>query len=53
MLLDLPWISVLAYIILQIVVLRRALGFGQVAVALPLLVMIPVFVLTGVNLALG
>jgi len=53
MLLDLLWLSVLAYVVVQIIVLRRSSGFGRVAAALPLLVMIPVFVLTVVNLALG
>ncbi len=52
MFLDLLWLSVPAYIVVQ-VVLRRASGFGRVAAVLPLLVMIPVFVLTIVNLALG
>ena len=53
MLLDLLWLSVLAYVVVQIIVLPRSSGFGPVAAALPLLVMIPVFVLTVVNLALG
>lgn len=53
MLLGLLWLSVLAYIVMQITVLRRASGFGKVATAVPLLVMVPVFVLTIVNLALG
>jgi hypothetical protein len=52
MLLDVLWLSVLAYVVVQIIVLRRASGFGKVAAALPLLVMIPVFVLTVVNLVL-
>jgi hypothetical protein len=51
MLLDVLWLSVLAYIVVQIIVLRRASGFGRVAAALPLLVMVPVFVLTGIALA--
>jgi hypothetical protein len=53
MLLDVLWLSVLAYVVVQTFVIRRASGFGRVAAALPLLVMIPVFVLTVVNLALG
>jgi hypothetical protein len=52
MLLDLLWLSVLAYVVVQIIVLWRASGFSRVAAALPLLVMIPVFVLTIVNLVL-
>jgi hypothetical protein len=52
MLLDVLWLSVLAYVVVQVIVLRRASGFGRVAAALPLLVMIPVFVLTIVNLVL-
>ncbi len=52
MLLDGLWLSVLAYVVVQAIVLRRASGFGRVAAALPLLVMIPVFVLTIVNLLL-
>jgi hypothetical protein len=47
------WLSVLAYVVLQVIVLRRASGSGRVAAALPLLVMVPVLVLTVVNLALG
>jgi hypothetical protein len=36
----------LAYVVVQVIVLRRASGFGRVAAALPLLLMIPVFLLT-------
>ena len=46
MLLDLLWLSVLAYVVMQIIVLRRASGFGRVAAALPLVVMAPIFLLT-------
>ena len=52
MLLDVLWLSVLAYVVVQIIVLRRASGVGKVAAALPVLVMVPVLVLTVVNLAL-
>lgn len=52
MLLDLLWLSVLAYVVVQVIVLRRASGFGRVAAALPLLVVVPVFVLNVVNLVL-
>ncbi len=52
MLLDVLWLSVLAYVVVQVIVLRRASGFGRIAAALPLLLMIPVLVLTAVNLAL-
>ncbi len=53
MFLDLLWLSVLAYVVVQIMVLRRASGLGKVVAALPLVVMLPVVVLTVVNLALG
>jgi hypothetical protein len=44
-------LSVPAYVIVQIVVLLWASGFGRVAAALPLVVMIPVFVRSGIDLA--
>jgi hypothetical protein len=53
MLLDVLWLSVLAYVIVQVIVLRRASASGRLAAALPLPVMVPVFVLTVVNLALA
>ena len=46
MLLDLLWLSVLAYVVVQIIVLRRAAGFGRFAAGLPLVVMVPIFLLT-------
>jgi len=44
-------LSVPAYVVVQIVVLLRSSGFGRIAAALPLVVMIPVFVLSGIALA--
>lgn len=48
---DLIWLAVPTYIILQFVVIWRSSGLSRSIAALPLLLMIPVFVVTGINLA--
>jgi hypothetical protein len=49
--LDLIWLAVPAYIIMQFVVIWRSSGPFRWIAASPLVVMIPVFVLTGVSYA--
>jgi len=49
--LDLIWLAVPAYIIMQFVVIWRSSGSSRWIAALPLVVMIPVFVLTAVSFA--
>jgi hypothetical protein len=51
MLIDVLWLAVLAYCVLQVVVLVRAKGAMRWAAAVPLLVMVPVVVLTVIALA--
>ena len=48
---DLIWLAVPAYIILQFVVIWRSSGPSRWVAAVPLVVMVPVFVLTGVAYA--
>ncbi len=48
--LDLIWLTVPAYVVLQIVALMRSSGGSRMAAVLPLFVMVPVFVLTAVAL---
>ena len=48
---DLIWLAVPAYIILQFVVIWRSSGPSRWVAALPLVVMVPIFVLTGVAYA--
>ena len=49
--LDLLWLTVPAYVILQILVLARSSGWDRVAAGVPLVIMVPVFAITIVNLA--
>ena len=44
--LDLLWLAIPAYLIMQVVALLRTSGGSRLAAALPLFVMVPVFVLT-------
>ena len=44
--LDLIWLTVPAYVVLQVVALMRSSGGSRVAAVLPLFVMVPVFALT-------
>jgi hypothetical protein len=48
--LDLIWLAVPAYIILQFVVIWRSSGPSRWVAALPLVVMVPIFILTVVAL---
>ncbi len=48
---DLIWLAVPTYLILQFVVIWRSSGPSHWVAALPLVVMVPVFVLTGVFVA--
>ncbi len=43
---DFLWLGVVAYVVVQIVVLLRSSGRSRIAAALPLVVMVPIFVLT-------
>jgi hypothetical protein len=51
--LNLLWLCVVAYGFVQVLVLWRPSGPSRVAAALPLVVMIPIFVLTLINLLRG
>jgi len=51
MLLDLLWLSVAAYLVLQAVVIARCSGPSRWVAAAPLAVMVPIGVLTAVALA--
>jgi hypothetical protein len=51
MLLDLWWLVVLAYLALQVIALARLSGGARAAAAAPLVVMIPVAVITAIGLA--
>ena len=44
--LDLLWLAIPAYLVLQVVALLRTSGGSRLAAALPLFVMIPVFAVT-------
>lgn len=44
-------LSVPAYLIVQMIVLLRSSGFGRLAAALPLVVMVPIFVQAAIALA--
>ena len=46
--LDLLWLTVPAYVVLQIVALMRSSGGSRVVAVLPLFVMVPVFALTAI-----
>jgi hypothetical protein len=48
---DYLWLTVPAYLVVQVFVLLRSSGPSRMAATLPLLVMIPVFVLTGIAYA--
>jgi hypothetical protein len=48
--LDLLWLTIPAYVVLQVVALMRSSGGSRVAAVLPLFIMIPVFALTAVAL---
>ena len=48
---DLIWLAVPAYVVMQLLALARTSGGGRIAAGAPLLVMIPVFVVTAVNFA--
>jgi hypothetical protein len=50
MLIDLLWLSVLAYMVLQIVVIWRSSGFARWIAALPVVIMVPIFILTAMAL---
>jgi hypothetical protein len=43
---NLVWLTIPAYVILQVVALLRSSGWMRIAAALPLVVMVPVFALT-------
>jgi hypothetical protein len=45
------WLSVAAYVVLQVVVIIRSSGLSRLLGALPLLLMVPIVVLTLVGLA--
>jgi hypothetical protein len=49
--LDLLWLTVPAYVILQALVLAWSSGWHRVVAGLPLVVMVPMFAITIVNLA--
>jgi hypothetical protein len=49
--LDLLWLTIPAYVIVQVVALMRSAGGSRVAAALPLFVMVPVFALTAIAFA--
>jgi hypothetical protein len=51
MLLDLWWLVVLAYLALPVIALARLSGGARAAAAAPLVVMIPVAVITAIGLA--
>ena len=42
--LDLIWLTIPAYLVVQVIALRRSSGGTRIAAALPLFVMVPVFV---------
>ena len=48
--LDLLWLTIPAYVVLQVVALMRSSDGSRVAAVLPLFVMVPVFALTAVAL---
>ena len=48
--LDLIWLTIPAYVVVQVVALMRSSGGSRMAAALPLFVMVPVFALTAVGL---
>jgi hypothetical protein len=48
---DLLWLCVVAYVVAQVIVLLRTSGPSRVVAAVPLLVMVPIFVLTAVAYA--
>jgi hypothetical protein len=47
------WLTVPAYVVVQIIVLVRASGFSRWVAALPLVVMIPAYVLFVIGLFIG
>ena len=47
---DLLWLTIPAYVVVQVVALLRSAGGSRVAAVLPLFVMVPVFALTAVAL---
>lgn len=49
--LDLIWLTIPAYIVLQVVVIWRSTGASRGIAALPMLVMVPVFLWTGIAYA--
>jgi hypothetical protein len=48
--LDLLWLTIPAYVVVQIVALMRSSGGSRVAAGLPLFVMVPVFAFTAIAL---
>ena len=48
---DLIWLAVPANFVMQLLALARTSGGGRIAAGAPLLVMIPIFVVTAVNFA--
>ncbi len=48
--LDLLWLTIPGYVVLQVVALMRSSGGSRLAAALPLFGMLPVFAFTGVAL---
>lgn len=48
--LDLLWLTIPAYVVVQVVALMRSSGGSRMAAALPLFVMVPVFVYAAVGL---
>ena len=48
--LDLLWLTIPAYVVVQVVALMRSSGRSRMAAALPLFVMVPVFVYAAVGL---
>lgn len=51
--LDQIWLTVPAYVILQILVLARSSGWSRITAALPLAAMIPIAVITVIDLGQG
>ncbi len=51
MLVDLLWLSVLAYLVLPVVVIVKARGLLRWVAAVPLLAMVPIVILTAIALA--
>ncbi len=50
---DLIWLTILAYVVVQVVALMRSSRGSRLAASLPLFVMVPVFVYAAVGLVQG